>query len=146
MPKQTDCTTNTILYSNDLIKQYFNRDLLTRPHPKFQDTSAHFHCIRKYIDYKLCRKGSACHPNRKNKIAKLIQEYDCIYERTQAKEKELKGTSKDPNERPFYYVTISSGFLSEVLRRVRNRMYTSDSFKRWKNNGVSKVSNNEGES
>ena len=76
MTKPIDCTTSSTPFSNDLIKQYFNRDLLTRPHPKFQDTSAHFHCIKKYIDYVLEKKGSSYHPNRKNKIETLIQEYN----------------------------------------------------------------------
>lgn len=113
--------------------------LLSRPTAKLQDTSDGFHRARKYIDFELRRKAASFHPNREKKIAALIQEYNSIYERTKAKEEELKGTEKDPNERPFYYIRIAYRFHSEVLGRIRMRMAASDSYKEWRNNAVPKV-------
>jgi hypothetical protein len=83
------------------IIQRFSSLLLSMPVPKMRDDSETLWNMYSYIKDKLVKK-TAKHPEWENKCKKLEKLFLELYERTLAKEKDLKEKKTHHTQQPFY--------------------------------------------
>lgn len=115
----------TILCIPPPIRQYFSKDLLSIPTPKFRDDaetfSKMFSAAMGYV-MKKTRSGKI----GKREIKKchyLFEELKTVYERIEAKEKEYTDKGQTLSRNPFYFFETPPGNGRKIYSRLKYHSY-----------------------
>jgi hypothetical protein len=101
------------------VVQYFNAFLLSTPMPKFHDDLETLNnLLKKHID-NIVNKIDYSNAND-DQVWKLLQEFQQLYERTQAKEKNSDPETQNETQAPFYRLRSSDRRLEKLLYGLRH--------------------------
>jgi hypothetical protein len=100
------------------IKQFFDKNLLSKDSPEFRDSCKVIWRVYLYIKNRL-RKKVDNDPIRLNKYLELEKQFLELYERTKAKEEERKIEEGHHTQEPFYYFRKTNGNYQWLFDRLK---------------------------
>ncbi len=100
----------------------FDKNLLSKPMPKFGEDSEDLLKMWLYIERRL-KKKTRRSPQCYEQFMKLENQFKDLYERVKAKEEDLKAEAKNHFPRPFNYFDSSYRRHPKILDRLRKAKY-----------------------
>jgi hypothetical protein len=111
-------TITTIPYED--FQQKFDLLMLSKPYPKLRDDSETLRHVFNYIVTKYHIKIRR-HKDRLNKYFQFKSEFEVVYRRAKAKEKELEAKGSNKAKEPFYFIGGLERGRQKVFDRLRFR-------------------------